>query len=263
MEVSPGPLERRVVGGLVKTLMMPGRRRAPAPPPAHLESRDLAFEGNTGARLAGRWFPAEKPRGVVALAHPDKRAGKHWFVASGWVDHLHAEGFDVLTFDFPGYGASRGPATYYHEDVVAAAELARAWSGLLPVHLVGVSMGAFAVANASPRLPWVKSITLESPYPSFNAWYAKGPRRAIMDGFDRAFPASSRAIQADANVARAAPSRVLVALAEDDRVTPPALTEAVFRAAPKERSRLVRVKGGHLSAIADEGFRAALRETLG
>lgn len=251
-----------MVGALVKTAFLRGRRRAPPPAPAHLPAQDVAFEGNTGARLAGRWVPAERPRGAVVLAHPDKRLAKDWFVRAGWVDFLHGNGYDVLTFDFPGYGASRGPATYYHEDVVAAARFAEAWSGRLPVHVVGVSMGAFAAANASPRLSWVKSLVLESPYPNFNAWYAGKPEARVMGLFDKAFPRSSRSIQADRNLARAAPQRILVALAEEDDVTPPALSEAVAAAQP--RARVVRVPGvPHLELFAkSEAYRAAVLDVL-
>ena len=200
----PSPLERRLAGALVKTAFLRDRRGGPWEPPAHLAHEKVTFEGNTGARLAGRWFPAERPRGAVVLAHPDRRYGQHWFVKEGWVEFLPRAGYDVLTFDFVGYGGSRGPATYYHEDVHAAARLAYDWAGGFPVHVVGVSMGAFAVANASPRLDFVESIVLESPYPSFNAWYGKGPGRWAMEAFDLLFPRSSRSIQAEANVARAA-----------------------------------------------------------
>lgn len=263
MEASPSLVERHVVGSLVKAVMLRDRRRPPAPAPEHIASRDVTLDGNTGAQLSARWFPAGRSKGVVVLAHPDKRAAKHWFVKSGWVDFLHQHDYDVLTFDFTGYGASRGPATYYHEDLLAAARLAQDWSGFLPVHVVGVSMGAFAAANASPKLSFAKSLTLESPYPSFNAWYPRGFQKSFMNGFDRAFPASSRAIQADRNIANAAPERILVALAEQDEVTRPELSEAIFHAAPAERSRLVRLKGKHFSAIDDEAFREALLKTLG
>lgn len=235
------------MGALVKTAFLRGRRRAPPPAPAHLPSREVTFEGNTGATLAGRWFPAERPRGVVVLAHPDKRLAQAWFAKVGWVDFLHRHDYDVLTFDFPGYGASRGPATYYHEDVLAAARLAEEWSGRLPVHVVGVSMGAFATANAAHRMPRVTSIVLESPYPSFNAWYASGVERRIMDAFDLAFPRSSRAIQADRNIAHAAVKRILMCVAEEDEVTRPALSDAVAVAAPPERTTVLRVpKARHL-----------------
>ena len=261
-EVIPLP-ERRLAGALVKTVFLRDRRGGPWVPPGHLVHAPVSFEGNTGARVAGHWFPHERPRGAVVLAHPDRRYGKHWFVKAGWVDFLHENGYEVLTFDFPGYGESHGPATYYHEDVLAAARFAREWSGLLPVSVVGVSMGAFAAANASPRLDFVHALVLESPYPNFNAWYGRGPYALAMRAFDRAFPRTSAAIQADRHVAQAQARRLLVAYSEADDVTPPALSEAVARAAPADRTRVLRLKDArHLALFEDEAYRQAVLETL-
>ena len=73
------------------------------------------------------------------------------YIGSGKVEELKELVTSLgITFDFTGYGESRGPATYYHEDLLAAARFAEHWAGGFPVHVVGVSMGAFAAANASP-----------------------------------------------------------------------------------------------------------------
>lgn len=260
---APGRIERRLTGGVIKTVFLRDRRGGPWDPPTRLAHRKVELEGNTGARLEGVWFPAEAPRGAVVLVHPDRRYAKHWFVREGWVDTLHDAGYDVLTFDLTGYGGSRGPATYYHEDVLAAARFARDWAGGFPVHVLGVSMGAFAVANASPRLDHVESIVLESPYPSFNAWYGDGPGKWAMEAFDRVFPRSARAIQADRNVARAAPRRILVAWSEADAVTPPRLSAAVAAAAPPERTRTLRLDHApHLALHHDARYREAVLATF-
>ncbi|HWH08491.1 MAG TPA: hypothetical protein VNX21_04770, partial [Candidatus Thermoplasmatota archaeon] len=130
--------------------------------------------------------------------------------------------------------------------------------------VVGVSMGAFAAANASPRMPWVESLTLESPYPSFNAWYGGRREARIMAWFDRAFPRSSAAIQADRNVAYAVQKRVLVAYAERDDVTPPSLSRAVGERAPRDRTVVLPVAGvPHLGLIDAPEYREALLKHLG
>lgn len=228
--------ERKAAGWLVRNLWLRGRRGGPWAPPAALGGKPVTFEGNTGATLAGTWFAAERPRGAVVLAHPDRRYGQAWFWREGHVAFLLENGFDVLTFDFTGYGASVGPSTYFHEDVEAAARFAQAWAGGFPVHVWGVSMGAFAAANASPRLRFVESMVLEAPYPSFSAWYGQGLGRWAMDAFDRAFPRTGRAICAGENVGWARPRRVLVAYSRADEVTPAVLSEAVADAAPRDRT---------------------------
>lgn len=258
----PSLAERRLAGLMVRSFFLRGRRGGPWHPPAHLKHRPVTFEGNTGARLAGHWFPAERPRGAVVLAHPDRRYGKHWFVKEGYVDLLHENGYDVLTFDFTAYGESHGPATYYHEDVLAAARFAKEWSGGFPVHVLGVSMGAFAACNASPRLGFVRNLVLEAPYPSFNAWYGKGPGLAAMKAFDAIFPRSSALIQADRNMPRAAPRRILVAYSPHDQVTPPRLSRQIAQAAPPEKTVTLEVDAPHLGFLQDKRYRDALLETL-
>lgn len=256
-------MERRMAGALVQTLWLRDRRGGPWTPPAHLKNVPVTFEGNTGAKLSGLWFPVERPRGAVVLAHPDRRYAKHWFVKEGYVDLLTQEGYEVLTFDFTGYGESRGPATYYHEDVLGAARFARHWAGGLPVHVVGVSMGAFAVANASPRLDFARSIVLESPYTSFGEWYGKGPGRYAMQAFGALFPRTSRAIEADRNIVHAAAQRVLVAWSDADEVTRPQLSQAIADAAPPERTeRLVLAGAAHLRFLERPEYREALLRTL-
>lgn len=244
--------------------MLRGRRAGPWEPPAHLEHRRVAFEGNTGARLAGVWYPARESRGAVVLAHPDKRYAKHWFVREGWVDFLHRHQLDVLTFDFTGYGESEGPSTYYHEDVFAAARLARERTSGERLAVVGVSMGAFATANASPRLDFADALVLESPYPSFRAWYGDRPGRFAIRAFDALFPRTATSIHADRNIRGAAAKRVLVAYAREDEVTPAHLSEAVAKAAPPERTRTMVVDGvAHLGLFAGSApYREAVLETI-
>lgn len=260
----PSDRERRLVGTLVRAVFMRDRRAGPWPVPPGLEHRAFRLRGNTGADLAARWFPAEAGRGAVILAHPDRRYAQHWFVREGWVPWLVGAGFDVLTFDFPGYGDSRGGSTYFFEDVLAAAEAARARTRG-PVHVVGLSMGAFAAMNASPDLDFVEGMVLESPYPNFNAWYGRGPYRWAMQAFDAAFPRTAAFIQGDANLARAAVRRILVAATPDDRTTPIALSRRVAAAAPPDRARVLELPGlEHLGLFrASARYREAVLETLG
>lgn len=260
----PSDRERRLVGTLVRAVFMRDRRAGPWPVPRDLRHRAFRLRGNSGADLAARWFPAEASRGAVVLAHPDRRYAQHWFVREGWAPWLVRAGFDVLTFDFPGYGDSRGGSTYFFEDVLAAAEAARARTRG-PVHVVGLSMGAFAAMNASPDLDFVEGLVLESPYPDFNSWYGKGPFHWAMEAFDRAFPRSAALIDGEANIARASAQRILVAATPDDRTTPIALSRRVAAAAPRDRTQVLELPGlEHLDLFRSSArYREAVLETLG
>src|SRR5688572_659588 len=158
----PSPFEKRLVGALVKAVFFRGRRGGPWEVPAELRGDRIAFRGNSGARLAGVHFPSADAKGIVVLVHPDRRYGKHWFLREGWIGFLLEAGYESIVFDFPVYGESRGGSTYLHDDVAAACHEARRLRPDLPVHVIGLSIGAFAAINASPNLPFVTSMVLES-----------------------------------------------------------------------------------------------------
>jgi pimeloyl-ACP methyl ester carboxylesterase len=249
-----------------------GRRGGPWEPPLGLDVSEVRFRGNSGARLHGWHSRHPAPRGIVVLAHPDRRYGKQWFAREGWLSWLREQGLDALCFDFPMYGASSGGSVALHEDVLAACRLARRLRPGLPVHLVGLSIGAFAALNAAPGLDFVESLVLESPYPTFEAWYEGGQGRhtgrpagpvAANAVLGRLFRKSYRRIDAGANAARVRARRVLVLASRDDAVTPAALSRAVAARLPADRTRLLEVGGApHLGLFQRPEVRAAIRETL-
>lgn len=263
MEFAPSPpaWERRLVGRIV-SVWQGNRAGGPWLPPAHLAWEPVTIAGEAGARIAARWFPAQAPRGTVVLAHPYLRYGKSWFEREGWVDFLHESGYDVLTFDFVGWGESRG-RPYHVADLLDVLATAKRWAGGQPVHLLGVSMGAFFAANASPQAE-VEGLVLESPYPSWGDWYGRGAGRVASRLFDVAFPRTARFLDAEANVSRALAKRILVVAAGEDDVTRPELSERVAHAAPAERTRWLRVDdANHLQPFAaSTEYRRAILRTL-
>ncbi len=273
----PSRVERRAVGALVSLLFKRDRSGGPWRVPQHLPHEEVHFEGNSGANLSGRYFhrdnEAAASRGVVVLVHPDRRYAQHWFVREGWVDLLTAAGFEVLTFDLTGYGQSQGPASYYHEDVAAAARFAARWSGGLPTHVIGVSIGAFAASNAAPLLDGVQSLTLESPYPSFKDWYTHGPTTPLERGIGRLgtgmlgilFRRSVRATSPAINMPDAAPQRILVVATTSDQVTPDHLSQRVAQLGPADRTSYLAVAGAaHLEILQhSRQYRQALLQHLG
>ena len=258
-------MERRIVGVIVRRLFWGHRRGGPWAVPQGLAHESLTLEGNSGALLSARFFPRPAPRGVVVLAHPDRRYGQHWFVREGWIPWLLDAGFACLTFDFAPFGQSKGGSTYLLEDVAAACREARRRAPGAPLHIVGLSVGAFAACNAQRLVDDAESLVLESPYPSFNTWYKRGPGAWGMALFDRVFPRTKPLIRADANIALTRARRILVAATRDDEVTRVALSRAVADAAPRERTRYLEVaKLRHLELFqGSREYRQAILETLG
>jgi alpha-beta hydrolase superfamily lysophospholipase len=99
-----------------------------------------------GVHLSARWWRRPgRARAAVVLVHGFGASKEDAGIRALAAD-LHGEGFDVLTYDARGHGASEGKCTVGGEerlDVAAAAALAA--DGGQPVVLVGVSMGAIAV----------------------------------------------------------------------------------------------------------------------
>ncbi|MFA5945069.1 MAG: hypothetical protein WC876_11465 [Candidatus Thermoplasmatota archaeon] len=264
----PSAVEKRVVGALVKSLFFRGRRGGPWDPPLGMDVSEVRFAGNSGARLHGWHARHPAPRGIVVLAHPDRRYGKQWFAREGWLSWLYDHGFESLCFDFPVYGESGGGSTYLHDDVAAACRLARDLRPGLPVHLVGLSIGAFASINAAPGLDFIDGLVLESPYPSFESWYAGGSDRAKGHGqansfLGQLFPRTYRRIDAGANMGQAQARRILIAGTPDDEVTPIALTRQVAERAPVGRTTTLELPGvRHLGLFQRAEYRAAVLQML-
>ncbi len=99
-----------------------------------------------GVQLSARWWRRPgRALAAVVLVHGFGASKEDAGIRALAAD-LHGAGFDVLTYDARGHGASDGNCTVGGEerlDVAAAATLAAADGQ--PVVLVGVSMGAIAV----------------------------------------------------------------------------------------------------------------------
>lgn len=132
-------------------------------------------------------------------------------------------------------------------------------------------------------------MVLESPYPTFEAWYegahvgaavsAAAPAAPpVPTGRDsgrpaghgkansllgRLFPKTYRRIDAGANIGQAKARLILVAGTRDDAVTPIGLTRHVAQRAPAGRTTYLEVDGvRHLGLFGRPEYREAVRATL-
>ena len=193
-----------------------------------LAYRDVAIETEDGERLHGWWVPsASSPLGHVLLFHGN---------AGNVCDRLlHAEllvasGFDVLLFDYRGYGRSSGKPSEqgtYHDARAALAALADqpGVEGSRVVY-VGESLGAaVALALAIERPP--RALVLQSAFASVREMarvhYPFIPAALVPD----AYP-SLRLI-------RRLEAPLLVLHGERDEVVPPSQGRALFEAAPEPK----------------------------
>ena len=214
-----------------------------------LAYRDLAIETADGERLHGWWMPSSSP----ALGHLLVFHGN----AGSVCDRLpHAEllvaaGFDVLLFDYRGYGSSSGKpseqGTYRDAGAALAALLGQAGVDASRVFYLGESLGgAVALALALERRP--KGLVLQSAFAS------------VRDMARLHYPFIPAALVPDAypslRLIRGLEAPLLVLHGERDDVVPPSQGRALFEAAPGPKQMHVFPGLGHndLIPLAGRGY---------
>jgi uncharacterized protein len=137
-------------------LYFPSRAIIEAPDRAGLDYRDLSLETDDGERLHGWWIGARRdPLGHLLLCHGNAgNVGDRVLHAA----LLTAAGFDVLLFDYRGYGRSSGRPSEQgtYRDARAALSCLLEQAGVDPARLfyLGESLGgAVAVDLALERPP--------------------------------------------------------------------------------------------------------------
>jgi pimeloyl-ACP methyl ester carboxylesterase len=180
--------------------------------------RDQAFRFTTsaGATLVG--VVLGSGRSGLVVGHQVGSDLCEWLPKAR---ELASRGYQVLAFDFAGYGDSQagsGPDARADTDVVAAVEQLRR-RGADRVVLIGSSMGGTAVLSAATRI-----------------------RPPVAGVVSLSGPASFQGVDAGAAVSRLRVPVLLVAGADDQPFADDA--RAMYRAAPVRDKRLLLVPGG-------------------
>ena len=132
--------------------------------PANAE--EVVFFAPDGPALHGWWLPsATPPRGSVVFCHGNAR-NLTWHVR--YVAWLTERGFNVLVFDYRGYGASEGDPSRSGVvlDAVAAIDLVLARDPERTV-VFGHSLGGAIALSAVARRPAVRAVVAESTFPTY------------------------------------------------------------------------------------------------
>lgn len=242
--LTPSGAMRAVMGAL---LYFPSREITQAPDQAGLEFVELGIDTEDGETLHGWWVRAAHPpaSGHILLFHGN--AGN----IGDRVEHaglLARAGFDVLLFDYRGYGLSTGApdeeGTYRDGRAAQQAMLARPDCDPRRVVYLGESLGgavAVKVALAAPP----RALILQSTFTSLRGaarWhYPLIPRFLVPD----AYPTISRVGSIRAPV--------LVIHGDRDAIVPVAHGRALFDAAPQPKRLCVFDGLGHNDIISAEG----------
>lgn len=246
------------------------------PEEVRLAYEDVTFTTPDGERLHGWWLPAEgKPRGIVVHFHGNA-ANVTGHLAL--VDWLPRAGYDVLMFDYRGYGKSTGRVTRAGTIIDGHAALdyafARPEARTLPVFVYGQSIGGAIALYVAQDYPQIRAIVAESTFGNYRkiaALHARKLVRAnvlcdlvvwlgISSGYD---PLDV--------LAKRPPSPLFVITAANDQICPAELGEEVYRVArgPKEywcvpdaeHLEITSVAGQELSTRITDFFTRAVAET--
>jgi pimeloyl-ACP methyl ester carboxylesterase len=113
------------------------------PPGGLLPWEAVSVERPDAGPLGATWYPAPEARGAVLLVHPWVEWGKSYFHRRGRIQALRAAGYHALAVDLGGFGGTWRKPGFLDRDVEAAFHRLRGLAGDLPIHVWGVSAGAY------------------------------------------------------------------------------------------------------------------------
>jgi uncharacterized protein len=242
----------------------PDREDYGSPAAYRLDAADVSFAAPDGPRLHGWWVPAiGEVEGTVVYCH-----GNHGNLSlhARFVSWLPSRGFNVLIFDYRGFGRSEGSVSREGtiRDAEAAIDFALTRDPTRTV-VFGHSLGGAIGIVAAGGRPAVRAIVAESTFPSYRA-AARCAAPAI--GFLVPWLVS-RGFDPVDSLPQMPPRPLLVIHGTDDDITPLELGRELFDKASEPKTLRVVEGGGHVTPWVAEGasfedavcefFRAGIR----
>ena len=220
-----------------------------------LAYEEVRFETADGLTLAGWFFPAARgePRGTIVHFHGNAANISGHLGLVAW---LPFERYNLLMFDYRGYGDSAGKVTRAGtiSDGHAALDYALSRPDVRkgPVYFYGQSLGgAVAIVVAADR-PEVSAVVAESTFGSYRQIAARHLRGLVLS---ESLANGMAVLLVSAGhdpldvVDRIAPRPLLIVVAEDDQTCFPELGRAVFDAAGEPKEFWSAPGAGHLAIL--------------
>lgn len=240
-------------------------------PHGKLKTRtENVFFDSEGARLHGWWMPAVGPSlALVVHLHGNAANVSNHIGQVAW---LPAHGFEVLTFDYRGFGYSEGSPSL--EGVVKDARWAIAKARQIAPHaplvLLGQSLGGATAIRAATLEQAHKGhnlrlLVLDSPFASYRDMVRDATRKTVLSLISPMAEAGLPQRDKDPVKAIARLQMPLLLLhGESDRVVPISHSERLHAAAiATQRKELLRIpQGRHLDAMQREDIRAHVLDHL-
>lgn len=237
-----------------------------------LAAQELWFEAEDGSPLNGWWIPAAQlppggtARGTVVHAHGNAANISNHLPQVAW---LPAAGYNLLTFDYRGFGQSKGSPSLdgVVADTRAAIAAARRQPGVDAQRLVvlGQSLGgATAVRAVAQDSVGVKLLIIDSAFDSYRGIAHDAVRGSSLLGALASLAGGSLpGADSDPRTAIATLQvPVLIVHGEQDRVVPVAHAQRLYGAAHEPRT-LIRVPTGqHIEALTRPELRARILQAM-
>ncbi len=220
----------------------------------HLSYEAASFKSSDGVRLTGWFLPASgAARGTVIHFHGN---AENMTSHIAFVDWLPAAGFNLLVFDYRGYGQSEGKVTRAGtvRDGVAAIDYALSRPDVDPERLFvfGQSLGGAVAIVAAVQRPQVRAVAVDSTFSSYRKIAAAHLTRTLRSGWVAGgigrFCISGGYDPVDV-VARLAPRPLLVIASGRDRTCFPELSRELFDAAAEPKEYWLVAEADHTEAL--------------
>lgn len=151
-----------------------------APERVGLTPEEVWLTASDGTKLLGWAFRADKPKGTILHFHGNAENMSSHFLNLAWVTK---EGFDLLVFDYRGYGFSEG--TPSRSGIYLDALAALAWGladhkkrGTKHFIVYGQSLGGIISARALADFPGAPEVSLFVQDSTFGSY--RGMARAVL-----------------------------------------------------------------------------------
>ncbi|MBK6879418.1 MAG: alpha/beta hydrolase [Elusimicrobia bacterium] len=211
----------------------------------------VTYPSLNGKKLVGVYFKAQGPTvGTVVHCHGNAHNVSDHFPLALF---LRKGGFDILSFDYQGFGASEGLPSPEGtiEDAVASVRYAvsRLAPGARGVVFFGQSLGVAVAVGAAAREPAVKALALEGGFNSYRVITRTVLRRSwILWPISALLPPIliRKTWDPEKVVADLAPRPLLVIHGTADRVVPAVLSERLFALAREPKELWLIAGAGHL-----------------
>ncbi len=224
-----------------------------------LKAQDVTIPGPERSRLHGWWLPAEGPaRGTVLHLHGNAANISNHLPLVAW---LPKAGFNLLTFDYRGFGRSDGSPTL--DGVVADGRAALAWLRQQPgvdaqkLVVLGQSLGgATAVRVVAADPAGVKLLVLDCAFSSYRGIALDATRGSWLQWVAPAALTTLPGREKDpVTLIRSLRSPVFVLHSADDAVVPIAHGKALYDAAPEPKQWLEVQQTQHVDGLTQEPVR--------